>query len=82
MAPLQREKFKQETYGRLDDRSNIDDQALIANIGKRFKEEANSMFTQLFVDDAILMFLETKRKQKGPRRKISLSMTSNQPLSS
>ena len=82
MAPLQKERFKIETFGRLDDRTSIDDSALITNISKRFKSETNSIFTKTFVDDAILIFRESKRKKKGMRRKVSLSIGSNQPLSS
>jgi len=63
--------------GRLDDRDNIDEHVLNVNISKRFKDEANSIFTKTFVDDAILIFREMKRKRKQPRRKLSLSMASN-----
>ena len=82
MAPLQKERFKIETFGRLDDRTSIDDNALISNISRRFKSETNSIFTKTFVDDAILIFRESKRKKKNVRRKVSLSIGSNQPLSS
>mmetsp|Transcript_38566 Transcript_38566/g.50552 ORF Transcript_38566/g.50552 Transcript_38566/m.50552 type:complete len:92 (-) Transcript_38566:490-765(-) len=88
-APKPKQKQKLKTFGRLDDRGHIDDSDLDVDISKRFKGEADSIFTKAFVNDAILIFREMKkRKQRkggpglpanihGQARKLSVGMQSN-----
>lgn len=68
------------SVGRLDDHDAFDDNALDVNISKRFKSETETIFTQAFVNDSILIFREMKRKKPvklAARRKLSLSLVSN-----
>ena len=65
--------------------SALGDSDFDVNIKNRFKNESESVFTKAFVSDSILIFREMKKKQKVPmaaRRKLSIGVQSNQPLSS
>ena len=46
----------------MDEREAITESILNVNISHRFKDEAGSIFTKAFVDDAILMFREMKKR--------------------
>lgn len=59
-------------------KANTEDGILNADFAKRFKNESDSIFTEAFVDDCILMFKELKKRPEGGRvaARRNLSMTS------
>lgn len=48
----------------------------------RFKREAGTIFTRAFVNDSILIFREMKKKPPMTKRKMSISLQSNQNVNS
>ena len=58
------------------------DQILNPNFSKKFKHQSQSMFTQSFVNDCIMIFNELKRKPKHAANKFSITVQSGGPLSS
>ena len=63
--------------GKLDDHEAFDENYLDVNLSKRFKSQAQSIFTRAFVNDSILIFREMKKKPPVSRRKVSISLQSN-----
>lgn len=48
-------------------KANTDDTILNADLAKKFKNASDSIFTEAFVDDCILMFKELKKRPEGGR---------------
>lgn len=62
--------------------SGINDSVLDTDFTKKFKNDSQSMFTKAFIDDCILIFRELKKAPRMIKKKFSISLKSQGPLSS